>query len=224
MKDRIDQWQERFEAFSLRERGLISAAIVVVMFMLWDTMVLTPQEVKQKNVVSQMYSLNEKMEAISKEVESMTDKLRSGEGQRVRARTEEIRNLLAGLERKQQDLTVEFIRPAQMAKVLEDMLSNESSLKLTRLESLGAEPLFPPPELKEGEKAPRVKQPNIFKHGMRVVFEGNFNSTVSYLKALESMPWRFYWDNVEYQVLEYPRAQVVITIHTLSLDEGWIGV
>ncbi len=224
MKDRIDALQERFESFSLRERGLISGAIVVVMFMVWDTMVLSPQEAKQKKIVSEMYSLNQKMEAISKEVEAMTGKLRSGETQRIQARTVEIRSLLSGLERKQQDLTVEFIRPAHMAKVLEDMLGNESSLKLTHLESLGAEPLFPPPELEEGEKAPREKQPNIFKHGMRVTFEGSFGSTVNYLKSLESMPWRFYWDNVEYQVLKYPRAQVVITIHTLSLDEGWIGV
>ena len=229
MKDRINQWGERFEAFSLRERGLISVAIIVLMFMVWDTMVLSPQEVKQKKIVGEMHALNQQMEELSNKVTSMTEKLRSGESQRVQTRITELRSLLSGLERKQQDLTVEFIRPEQMAKVLRDMLSNENKLTLTRLESLGVEPLFPPPEKQENVaesslQQSEIERPNIYKHAMRVVFEGDFNSTLSYLQALESMPWRFYWDNVEYQVLKYPVARVVITVHTLSLDKGWIGV
>lgn len=233
MKDRIDQWQERYEAFSLRERGLIFIALVVVMFMAWDAMVLSPQEVKQKKILGEMSALNQKMDAISARVTSMTDKLRGGETQHMQARTSELRKLLSGLERKQKDLTVEFIRPAQMAGVLRDMLGNENTLKLTQLTSLGVEPLFPPPEPAAETQAGvagtpvennKQERPRIYKHGMRVTFEGDFNSTLNYLQALESMPWRFYWDNVEYQVLDFPVARVVITVHTLSLDEGWIGV
>ncbi len=234
MKDRISQWAERFEAFSLRERGLIFAAIVVLGFMAWDTMVLSPQEVKQKKILNEMFDSNQQLENISARVNSMTEKLRGGEAQHIQARMSELQILLSDLERKQQDLTVEFIRPEQMATVLRDMLSNGNSLKLTQLESLGVQPLFsrieePQSEIDEGIAKPSTQnihgeRPNIYKHGMRVAFEGSFNSTLDYLQALESMPWRFYWDNVEYQVLEFPVARVVITIHTLSLDEEWIGV
>jgi MSHA biogenesis protein MshJ len=152
----------------------------------------------------------------------------------VQVRIGELQGLLSGLKRKQQKLTVEFIRPGQMATVLRDMLDNETKLTLTRLESLGVKPLFPRIEASSAEKEKSTaehslqntqeKRPSIYKHGMRVELEGDFNSTLNYLQALESMPWRFYWDNVEYQVLDYPVARIVITVHTLSLDEGWIGV
>jgi len=99
---------------------------------------------------------------------------------------------------------------------------------LTKLESLGAEPLFPVEENEdktENEKnQKRTQRPEIYKHGMRIVFEGDYFKTLKYLQALETMPWRLYWDNVEYHVTEYPKASVAITVHTLSLDEGWIGV
>ncbi|NOX43994.1 MAG: hypothetical protein GXP19_09720 [Gammaproteobacteria bacterium] len=223
MKDRISQWEERYEAFSLRERGLIFAAVVVLMSLAWDAMVLSPQEVKQKNIVSEMLSVNQQLEGISTQVNVITKKLRGGETQRVQMRIDELQGLLSDLKHKQQRLAIEFIQPEQMATVLRDMLSNETKLTLIRLESLGVEPLFPSQEISPSENT-QEKRPNIYKHGMRVELEGDFNSTLNYLQALESMPWRFYWDNVEYQVLDYPVARVVITVHTLSLDEGWIGV
>lgn len=112
-----------------------------------------------------------------------------------------------------------------MAGVLRDMLSAEKGLVLTKLESLGAQPLFPRDEDEENAKTKkRTQQPEIFKHGVRIVFEGDYFKTLAYLRALEAMPWRLYWDNVEYFVTDYPKARVAITVHTLSLHEGWIGV
>lgn len=232
MKDnvakQIEKWAERFEAFSLRERMLISGAVVVVMFMAWDTMVMGAEEMRQRHVVSEMHSINQQMEQVAVQIQALTAKLRGTETQHLMTRIGEIRALLSNLKQQEQDLTVEFIRPQQMAGVLRDMLGAENGLVLTKLESLGAAPLFPPPEeegkaspVDEGKKAPKA---GIYKHGMRVVFEGDYFKTLVYLQALEAMPWRLYWDNVEYQVLEYPRARVAITVHTLSLDERWIGV
>jgi MSHA biogenesis protein MshJ len=174
-------------------------------------------------MVAEMHSINEQVEAVTNQIREMTAALQGGEVQQVLARSKEIRNSLARLEQQQADLTVEFIRPSQMAGVLRDMLQAEKGLVLTRLESLGASPLFPPAKDEE-EKQSAIQRPEIYKHGMRIVFEGSFFQTLHYLKSLESMPWRLYWDNVEYQVLDYPRARIAITVHTLSLEEGWIGV
>jgi MSHA biogenesis protein MshJ len=227
MKDRITAWGERFEAFSLRERTLIAVAIAVVMFLLTDTLLLSPQKVKQEQIIAEMDSINLQTQALTDQIKVMSAALRGGEAEHIKARTREIESLLAKLQQQQKDLTVEFIQPAQMAAMLRDMLHAENGLRLTRLQSLGAEPMFPPPEQGAeagAEKVSRSHQPEIFKHGLRIVFEGDYFKTLKYLRALEAMPWRLYWDNVEYQVTKYPRASVAITVHTLSLHEGWIGV
>jgi MSHA biogenesis protein MshJ len=49
-------------------------------------------------------------------------------------------------------------------------------------------------------------------------------ATLRYLQALEKLPWRFFWDSVSYQVMEYPDSVVRLELHTLSLSEDWIGV
>ena len=243
MKEKIAAWAERYEAFSLRERALVMVAAIVVMFMLWDAMLMNPEERKQIKIVEKMQTINQQTNALNLQIQEMSAALKGGESQHIRMRSDELRALLAGLEQQQKDLTVEFIKPAQMASVLRDMLSAENGLVLTQLESLGAQPLFPSDEegdasesiqasntqrvnvqIESVEKKKRTSRPEVFKHGMRVVFEGDYFKTLAYLQALEAMPWRLYWDNVEYQVTEYPKARVAITVHTLSLHEGWIGV
>lgn len=224
MKDRISVLAERFEAFSLRERTLITAGVVVLMFMLADTLLLSPEEVRQKQVVAKMHEVNLQAETVNAQVRQMSAALQGGKVRNISIRVNELRNLLDALKQQQKDLTVEFIQPVQMASVLRDMLAAESGLVLTQLESLGAQPLFPPAKDEEVDASQDSHRPEIFKHGMRIVFEGDYFKTLKYLQALEAMPWRLYWDNVEYHVLDYPKARVGITVHTLSLQEGWIGV
>ncbi|HEC19491.1 MAG TPA: hypothetical protein ENI97_09115 [Gammaproteobacteria bacterium] len=227
MKERISAWAERFEAFSLRERVLIAVGMIAVLFMLWDALLLSPQEMEQRRIVNEMHGINQETATLTAEIQAMTAALQGGESAHIKTRMSELQTELGRLKQQQKELTIEFIRPVQMARVLRDMLRAEGGLRLARLESLGVEPLFPVEEGKQTDneqKQQRTRRPEIFKHGLRIVFEGDYFKTLKYLRALEAMPWRLYWDNVEYQVLEYPKARVAITVHTLSLDEGWIGV
>ncbi len=226
MKARIQQLAERFDALSLRERALVSLAVLVVMYMVWDAALMSPEHLRQKQLVVEMYQLNERMVAVDGQLQMLTASLGDSEVRRQRQRIAELREDLRGLASQQAALTVEFIRPHQMAGVLRDMLGVDGKLTLLKLESLGVQPLFPPPENENEQEAAAEKyeQPGIFKHGMRVSFEGDYFATLQYLQALEGMPWRFYWDELDYRVTDYPRARVSITIHTLSLEEGWIGV
>ena len=38
------------------------------------------------------------------------------------------------------------------------------------------------------------------------------------------LPWRFFWDHVEYRVEQYPQGRLKLTVFTLGLREGWVGV
>ncbi|MCF6209146.1 MAG: hypothetical protein L3K24_00385 [Gammaproteobacteria bacterium] len=226
MKACLQQLAERFDAFSLRERALVSLAVLVVMYMLWDAVLMSPEHLHQKQLVIEMYQLNERMVTVDTQLQTLTVSLGESEVRRQRQRIAELREALRGLANQQAALTVEFIRPQQMAGVLRDMLGVDGKLTLLKLESLGVQALFPSPEngQEQAATAEKYEQPGIYKHGMRVSFEGDYFATLHYLKALEGMPWRFYWDELDYRVADYPRARVSITIHTLSLEEGWIGV
>lgn len=76
-------------------------------------------------------------------------------------------------------------------------------------------------EANTAEKAPK---PTLFRHGLEMQMRGSFAAILSYLHATENLPWRLYWDALEYKVEAYPNAKIVLRVYTLSVDEGWIGV
>ncbi len=59
---------------------------------------------------------------------------------------------------------------------------------------------------------------------MRLEFEGNYFEVLDYLADLESSDWDLGWRMLDYAVIDYPTASVVIEIETLSRDRSWIGV
>ena len=54
--------------------------------------------------------------------------------------------------------------------------------------------------------------------------QGSYLDCLAYLRAIERLPWHLYWARLEMQTGEYPQNDIVIEVHTLSLDEEWIGV
>jgi len=221
MKARLQRLTERFDALSLRERGLVSLAVLALVYLLWDGLLMSPEYLRQQQLVSEMYAINQQMETLAGELQTLTAGLKADKAAPQRRALAALRQELASLAERQRALTVEFILPAQMAGVLRDLLATEKSLTLVALKSLGASPLFPPPA---AEDASEAAPPPIYKHGVRITFEGDYFATLRYLQALEGMPWRLYWDGLDYQVIDYPKARVSVTLHTLSLQEGWIGV
>ena len=52
----------------------------------------------------------------------------------------------------------------------------------------------------------------------------SFFSTLRYLRFLETMEQSFFWDSIEYEQALWPEARVILELHTLSSEEGFIGV
>jgi MSHA biogenesis protein MshJ len=63
-----------------------------------------------------------------------------------------------------------------------------------------------------------------FEHGIVIRFRGSYFATLRYLRDLEELKWPFFWDKLDYKVVDYPQAEVTLSLHTVSDQEGWIHV
>jgi MSHA biogenesis protein MshJ len=62
-----------------------------------------------------------------------------------------------------------------------------------------------------------------YRHGMQMEFSGDFFATLEFLRRLEALEWKFFWESVRFDVTEYPQAIATVRVFTLSLDRNWIG-
>ena len=219
---------------SVRERALLLVVAGAVLYVAWQALLLDPLLAERKALADRKASAQQEITRLNREIEETIARHKRDPDAPNRERLAALEQRLEAVEATIAEEVAELISPRQMARVLEDVLTrvgDGGGLRLLSMENLPAEPLLPAAEDDEtaGEaveggmgKADRATA-GIYRHRLRIVFEGRFDGTVDYLQALEALPWGLFWDQLRLELAEYPVARVTVEVHTLSLEPGWLG-
>ena len=220
---RMNTW---YSAMSLRERVLVGLSILIGVAVIWYVLLISPMLSTSHETRSQLGKLQDSLQALQQQQQALMQKQQQDPLRELKERVAQLNLQLAQADAQLKDKLHGLIVPQQMAKVLESVLQQHHDLALLKVQSLPATPLVPRrTESKDAEQDKAKRHgAEVYRHGLQLEFEGSYLATLAYLKALQTLPWGFYWDEVRLQVEKYPQAKVTIVVHTLSLTEGWIGV
>lgn len=240
------KWTTRFDALTLRERAMIGLAVVAVIVVLWQTLLLSPLDAHSQRIADDLQVQQKRLNALDTQIQALLARQGHDPNKVLREKQTRLEAQIAVVDRALSEKMQGLIAPTQMAHVLEQVLTRDTDLTLVRVRSLPARPLILKGEARSAGNAPAANttdaQPGarrtagldqhaqdasavgVYQHGLVIEFRGSYMSTLAYLRALQALPWAFYWDSVKLDVTHYPQARVVITVHTISLDKGWIGV
>jgi MSHA biogenesis protein MshJ len=200
----------RFDALTLRERVLVSAGVLTLLFMFWDMAVMQPLGSHKARLAAELTDLQNGIAEGADAASS--DPLQLGLNERA-----SLREQIKQSDAKLASTAAGLIPPQHMIGVVRDVLSKQHGLKLVSLQNLAAHPLAPPVDAATPEAGPYV-------HPVEVVVEGSYFDVLAYLRALETLPWRFYWKTFDLSTTQYPTNRVRIELSTLSMDKAWLGV
>ena len=233
--EKIKKLMEKIDAMSIRERGIILVGVVLVMYTVWDMLFMQALSIQQKNILTELQINRAKHIALNVENQALIQKLSTNPDAANRDRLESLRTQLATIEADVRESTDFLVSPENMAGILRTILSKSSALELVEMKGLGVSPLFATSNQADSETGEDISDTvvgaqtmgelgNAYKHGLKIIFEGNYGSTLNFMREIESLEWGFFWENIEYEVIEYPTGRVSLTLYTLSLDRDWIGV
>jgi MSHA biogenesis protein MshJ len=137
----------------------------------------------------------------------------------VRERISSLNNELASLDNQLQQQTSQLVPANQMANMLEGVLEKSKGITLIELSSIAPSPIYLS-KVVEGQ----VRQPDLYRHGVKLILEGGYFDIYEYLQTLESLSWQFFWTKFDYQVDAYPKGKIELEIYTLSTSKAFIGV
>lgn len=229
----LDALLVRLDALSVKERLLVIAAAALVLVLAWQRLLIDPLAVRQRGQRAEIVQQEQAIAALERQAAAIRARAEVDLDAPVRARRRELRERITAVDERIAELAANLVAPAEMATVLERVLRGSADLELLEVRGLGASPLLPPPAPAAGgaggaqvqargqDEAAPVRA---FKHGVRLSFRGGYLETLAYLRALETLPWRFLWEGFELQVQDYPAATASIVVYTLSLDRRWLGV
>ncbi|MDX5333571.1 MAG: type II secretion system protein M [Gammaproteobacteria bacterium] len=221
MKARLLALMARIDAMAARERVLVFAASAVILAGLLYTFLVAPAQQRltqldreAESTAAQVRELQIQLDALARRAEADPDE----DNRRALAR---LREEMTSVDAELRERTLEFISPAQMTRVVEDLVTRTEGLSLLSLQSelpVLAEGLVERPEGDETDA------PRIYRHGLSVELSGSYHGVLAYTQALEALPWKLFWDELELVTETYPTARVRLRVYTLSLNEAWIGV
>ena len=198
---------------SLRERLLVFVTGLMLLGSAWYLGLMTPLNPTADRNRSEIASLQDRIELYNQNVEVQALQISStGTGDReklarIQGRLDEINERMGGY-------VAELIDPAQMSRVLQGLLKKQSKLRLIRVRNLSPEAL---------SASADALTTTFYRHGLEIEFEGSYLACLEYLEEIEDLPWRFYWQLLDIEVLEYPRNRIRLEVSTLSPDVEWIG-
>jgi MSHA biogenesis protein MshJ len=216
VKEQLARLAVRIDALSLRERGLVFFGVIVALYMAWDAALMQPLDARKEVTTQRMATLQREIGAIDQQIGEVVSRQQADPNAELRRQMQPIEQRLQALEGRIGDAMAGLVAPQEMARVIEAVLQHHSGLHPIRVESLGSVPLLEKP----GPDAAAM----LYRHRMQIELRGSYLDTVKFLRAVQELPWSFYWDGVVVESEEYPQTRIVVTISTLSLKEGWIGV
>jgi len=209
----LKQWSARIDALDLRERILLLAATVVFLFLIVDSLGLEPAFKSQQATEQRIADIEMKLSALHQQAslfntESDHNPLASRHDSRGRLAAE-----LSELDARITGQLGALVEPAQAAELLEQVLTSHRGLKLKSLQASSE-------SLDNLALQNNRNGADLGRYQLEMVVEGGYLDLLHYLQELEAMPWKFFWQKVNFQTTEYPRGETRLRLYTLGTQHG----
>lgn len=221
--DRMKALDERFARLVRREKILVAAAAIVGVGLLGNTLLVDPQAVAVKATKKGLDQANGDAAILSAQLASLRDQLKADPDAARKAELATLRTKVDSVSEQIAARQSALVPPDRMNVLLETLLKRHPALRLVSLKSIAPVSMLPP--LKEsGEGKAGQREFDLYRHGVEVRIEGSYADLYAYLLGVEQHDQKMLWSEVRLQVDEYPRAQLVVVVHTLSADRAWLRI
>ncbi len=229
------QWREysdKYLALTTREQYLIFLTGLVAIFFIFFYLFIDAKMIENKKSAQQIMRLQSSNQSLKVSIVEMQTALQRDPNEDTRNKIAQYEAKLAKIDEKLLALTSDLISPVQMRYALLDLLKLEKGVSLLSFELLGAQPLLTKEpsddkQAKENTTNENVEQPagiNLYRHGIKIKLSGSYFNLRDYLSQLEQLSWKFFWQDFNFKLTEYPKSELEIEMYSLGTKKEFVGV
>ncbi|MDP3517525.1 MAG: hypothetical protein Q8S94_10205 [Pseudohongiella sp.] len=226
----LREYGEKFNSRSAAEKMLIATLLFVGLIWSYTSFFLAPIQAESANFRQQLSQAQMQLDALLAREQLAITSSAEDPNQAVRLRIERAIADQAALQGDIEELAGNLVTPQSMTRMLTSILESQTGLQLVRVENRApqamrssGEPVAANPDVLVDVASTSGEQ-QVYKHSLMVELEGDYLSLIAYLRRIESFPERFFWDQLSFVQTTWPNARITIEMHTLSTEEGFVGV
>lgn len=211
---------QQFDMRSATEKMLVAVLALAGLVWLYVAFSLMPLSAQKTQLERQITQTQTQLRALElREQQAISDGA-NDPNEPVRLRIERARRQQENLDNSLLTQAGNLVSPQGMTRVLMAILERQDGLTLVQVQNLPSQMV----QQSAADAAGNAGGTNIYRHSLNLELEGDYLSLLAYLRRIESLPERFFWDQLSFVQTQWPRARIVLELHTLSTAEGFVGV
>ncbi|KGJ92375.1 hypothetical protein [Colwellia psychrerythraea] len=230
MKQQWQEYSDKFLQLTIREQYLLLFTGLVAIFFIISYVFIDDKMAKITTYDKQSRAMTSGNQALGFSIAEYERALKKDPDQDVVKQIAHLEVKLAKIDEQLVSLTTDLISPSEMREALLKLLKLEPGVSLLSFELIGAKPLLDLSKNQKNSTAGNTRTTselhglNLYKHGIKITLSGKYFQLRNYLSQLEQLSWKFFWQDFQFEVKEYPNSEVEITIYSLGLNKEFIGV
>ncbi len=216
----------KLNAMTPRERVIATVVLLAVSYALADSTLLAPLQATLATQNGQIAQLRQEIQTLEVAVVDIMRRHNTDPDAAIKRTLTEQKSQFNHLDQQLveiQQAIVGVIPPDQMAQFLEQLLRQDHPVEIVAATNLPPIPVtLTLPAAVAGQ--PDQVVPLLYRHAIQIQFQGEYRNIVTYLKAVEALPWRVVWQSMQLDTRAYPQVKVELIIETLSLKPGFADV
>jgi MSHA biogenesis protein MshJ len=221
---------DSYEKVSARERKIILVTVLSLLSLIVYVLAIEPLVIEYKALAVESNNLHDKNRLIEKQLKLTLEKKYQDPNVQLGKEVERLENKSLALDEDIGRLTKALVAPKQMVQLLENVLKSDKKMKLISFVNLPKEDVelvsdMSPSKINTETKLnSSTREGLIYKHAFEIEMKSTYDSMVGYLKRIDKLPWKIFWQDLRYEAGTYPYGLLKIKIYTLSTSKEVLGV
>lgn len=225
LRQHWNRLNERYAALSQRERLMVALALVLGPLLIGHSLLVDPARARAKGLENGIATQSASAAQLQAEVVNLQQQLKVDPDAGRKAELLALNTERDRLDEQLRQFGTVLVRPEEMNGLLERLLARNAGLRLVSLKTLAPQSVLQHGDAaKESDGKPVERSFDLYRHGVEIRLEGSYGQLQAYLAQLEKLQQRLLWGQLSYRVIDYPKAELTLTVYTLSPDKTWLAL
>ena len=229
------QWQEygeKYSAITPREQYMVLITGLIAIIFIIHTFFIDDNSSKIDKFEKQIIQMSKANRSANSSIKLLEDGLSKDPNSELNKQISQYKERLKKVDVNLLQLTSDLINPIQMRHALLQLLKTQKGISLQSFQVIPAQAITLASSKTivktngntTAETAANQEKLVLYRHAIKIKLSGSYFQLRDYLTQLESLSWKFFWKEFNYQLKEYPVSELEIEMYSLSTKREFIGV
>ena len=229
------QWQDygdKYLAITPREQYMVLITGLVAIIFIIHTFFIDDNSSKIDKFEKQIIQMSKANRSANSSITLLEDGLSKDPNSELNKQISQYKERLKKVDVNLLQLTSDLINPIQMRHALLQLLKTQKGISLQSFQVIPAQaitlasskPAVKIKDISTAETDPNQEKLVLYRRSIKIKLSGSYFQLRDYLTQLESLSWKFFWKEFNYQLKEYPVSELEIEMYSLSTKREFIGV